>query len=177
MAKIEVGYTDYLQETNKMLGHGGLLVASADAQGNPNAMTIGWGTVGIIWRKPIFVVLVRPSRYTFNLIEITDDFTVNVPTPEIADKVLYFGTVSGRDQDKFKEMQLTAIPGKKVKSPIIEECVINYECRVVHKNDVIPDELSEEIRISAYPQGDFHKIYFGEILAVYADDDAKKRLV
>ena len=176
MAKIEASYTDYLPETNKMLGHGGLLLASADAEGKPNAMTIGWGTVGIIWGKPIFVVLVRPSRYTYDLIEITDDFTVNVPTPELADEVLYFGTVSGRDHDKFEEKGLTAKPGKKVKSPIVEECVIHYECKVVHKNDVIPDELADEIRAGAYPQGDFHRIYFGEILAVYADADAKERL-
>jgi flavin reductase (DIM6/NTAB) family NADH-FMN oxidoreductase RutF len=176
MTKIEVGYTDYLKETMKMLRHGGLLLASINAKGNPNAMTIGWGTIGIIWAKPIFIVLVRPSRYTYDLIEITSDFTVNVPTPELADKVLYFGTVSGRDQNKFKEKGLTVIPGKKVKSPIIEECAINYECRVVHKNDIIPDKLVDEIRHSAYRQGDFHRIYFGEILAVYADIDAKEKL-
>jgi len=98
------------------------------------------------------------------------------PTPELTDAVLYFGTVSGRDQDKFKQKGLTATHGKKVKSPIVEECAIHYECKVVHKNDVIPDELAGEIRNSAYPHGDFHRIYFGEILAVYADIDAKKRL-
>ena len=176
MPKIEVSYTDYLKETNKMLGHGGLLLASVDAKGNPNAMTIGWGTIGIIWAKPIFIVLVRPSRYTYDLIEITNDFTVNVPTPKLADKVSYFGTVSGRNQNKFKAKGLTVSPGKKVKSPIIDECVINYECRVVHKNDVIPDRLADEIRNSAYRQGDFHRIYFGEILVVYADIDAKEKL-
>ena len=176
MAKVEANYTDYLKETNKMLGHGGLLLASQDAEGKPNAMTIGWGTVGIIWGKPIFVVLVRPSRYTYDLIEITGDFTVNVPTPEMADEVSYFGSVSGRDHDKFKEKGLTATPGKKVKSPIVEECAIHYECKVVHKNDVIPDELAPEIRAGAYPKGDFHRIYFGEILAVYADADAKEHL-
>ena len=176
MPKIEVSYTDYLKETNKMLGHGGLLLASVDAKGNPNAMTIGWGTIGIIWAKPIFIVLVRPSRYTYDLIEITNDFTVNVPTPKLADKVSYFGTVSGRNQNKFKAKGLTVSPGKKVKSPIIDECVINYECRVVHKNDVIPDRLADEIRYSAYRQGDFHRIYFGEILVVYADIDAKEKL-
>jgi len=176
MAKIVASYTDYLKETNKMLEHGGLLLASADTQGNLNAMAIGWGTIGIIWGKPIFIVLVRPSRYTHGLIETTNDFTVNVPTPELADKVSYFGTVSGRDQDKFKVTGLTATPGKKVKAPIVEECAIHYECRVVHKNDVIPDELTEEIYNGLYPHGDFHRIYFGEIVSVYADDDAKKKL-
>ena len=176
MAKVEALYTDYLKETNKMLGHGGLLLASADAQGKPNAMTIGWGMVGIIWNKPVFVVLVRPVTYTYELIEIANDFTVNVPTPELKDEVLYFGTVSGRDQDKFKVKGLTATPGKKVKAPIVEECAIHYECKVVHKNNVIPDELTEEIRKGIYWHGQFHRIYFGEILAVYADADAKKRL-
>lgn len=176
MAKIEVSYTGYLKETIKMLRHGGLLLASTDAEGNPNAMTIGWGSIGTIWAKPIFIVLVRPSRYTYNLIEITSDFTVNVPTPELADEVSYFGTVSGRDQNKFKEKGLTVIPSKKVKSPIIEECAINYECKVVHKNDVIPDDLVDEIRNSIYRQGNFHRIYFGEILAVYADINAKEKL-
>ena len=90
---------------------------------------------------------------------------------------MYFGNVSGRDYDKFKQKRLTTTPGRKIKSPIIEECAIHYECRVVHKNDVIPDKLAEEILGSAYRQGDFHRIYFGEILAVYADADAKNKLV
>ena len=177
MAKVEVSYTEYLNETIKMLGRGGLLLASADAEGKPNAMTIGWGTVGIIWSRPVFVVLVRPATYTYGLIEITNDFTVNVPTAELKADVLYFGTVSGRDQDKFKVRGLTATPGRKVKSPIVEECAIHYECKVVHKNDVLRDALAEEIRDGIYRRIEFpHRIYFGEILAVYADADAKGRL-
>ena len=176
MAKIKVHYTDYLKETIDRMGKGGLLLASKDSEGKPNAMTIGWGTIGIIWSKPIFVVLVRPSRYTYKLIEVTDDFTVNVPPPELSDEVLFFGTVSGRDHDKFAEKGLTPVQGKKVKSPIVQECVIHYECKVVHKNDVLKDKLSSEIISSAYPEGDFHRIYFGEIVNVYADTDALKRL-
>lgn len=178
MGKIDAGYTDYLTETLKMFGRGGLLLASADAQGKPNAMTIGWGTIGIIWSRPVFCVLVRPATYTYGLIEITGDFTVNVPTTSLLDDVMYFGTVSGRDEDKFKVRGLTATPGKLVKSPIIEECVIHYECKVVHKNDVLPDRLADEIRDGIYRHlnGSFHRIYFGEILAVYADADAKSRL-
>jgi hypothetical protein len=42
MSKVEISYIDYPKETNKVLGHGGLLLASVDATGNPNAMTIGW---------------------------------------------------------------------------------------------------------------------------------------
>ena len=91
-----------------------MLLASVDTQGKPNVMTIGWGAVGTIWGRPIFMILVRPSRYTFNLINATGEYTVNVPIPELGDAVSYFGSVSGRDQDKFKVKGLTATQGKKV---------------------------------------------------------------
>ena len=174
--KAEVGYTEYLKETFDVMRKMGLLLVSADADGKPNAMTIGWGTVGIIWGKPIFIVLVRPSRYTHKLMEQTDDFSVNVPPPELRDVVAFCGSASGRDHDKFAEKGLIAVPGKKVKSPVIEQCVIHYECRVVHKNDVLKDKLASEIVSSAYPKGDFHTIYYGEILSVYASPDVGEKL-
>lgn len=178
MTKIDGRYTDYMMETHKMLGRGGLLLASADDEGKPNAMTIGWATIGFAWNRPIFCVLVRPQTYTYGLIEATGDFTVNVPTPALKDDVLYFGTVSGRDENKFKTRGFTATPGRMVTSPIIEECVIHYECKVVNKNDVLPDMLADEIRDGIYRSLNigFHRIYHGEILAVYADEDAKNAL-
>lgn len=174
--KVEAGNFDYLNETLDVLAKPGLLLVSTDADGKPNAMTIGWGTVGIIWGKPIFVVLVRPSRYTHGLMEQTEDFTVNVPSADLRKAVAFCGSKSGRDCDKFAEQGLTAVPGKKVKSPIIDECVIHYECKVVHKNDVLKDKLADAIVSSAYPAGDFHTIYYGEILSVYASPDAREKL-
>lgn len=176
MAKVEVHYPEFFQETMNVMTNEGLLLASLDAVGKPNTMTIGWGTMGLIWGKPMFIVLVRPSRYTYGCLEATDDFTVNVPPKELAETVAFCGSVSGRDHDKFAERGLTAVPGKRVKSPIIEECVIHYECKVVHRNDVIPANLAPDIRAGAYPAGDFHRLYFGEILAVYADEDARERV-
>ena len=176
MPKVEVEYTTYLQETLDVMAHGGLLLACADEAGNPNAMTIGWGTVGVIWGKPIFVVLVRPSRFTYDLIERAGAFTVNVPTKELRDAVTFCGTVSGRDHDKFAEKGLTAVSGERVNVPAIEECVVHYECKVVHRNDVLKEVLDEEIRSSAYAAGDYHRLYFGEILGTYASEDAKERM-
>jgi flavin reductase (DIM6/NTAB) family NADH-FMN oxidoreductase RutF len=174
--KVEASLTDYLEETMSKLRNPGLLLVSADADGKPNAMTIGWGTIGVIWGKPIFIVLVRPSRYTYKLMEQGDDFTVNVPSADMGDAVAFCGTKSGRDYDKFAEKGLTAVPGKKVKSPIIDQCVIHYECKIVHKNDVLKDKLTEGIISSAYSSGDFHTIYYGEILSVYASPDAREKL-
>ena len=164
MAKIIADYRDYVRETMKAFDESRVLLVSQGKDGLPNVMAIGWGTVGIIWRKPMFVVLVRPSRHTYKLIEETGEFTVNIVPPQLKEVVQYCGTVSGRDHNKFKEKQLTAIPSKKIKTPIIKEGILHFECRIVYKSDLIPSELKKSIIPLLYPEGDFHGIYFGEIL-------------
>jgi len=106
MPKIEVAWDSYLNETTDRLSEG-LLLASLDPEGKPNAMAIGWGSVGIVWSRPMFVVLVRHSRYTYECIEASGDFTVNVPSPDMVEAVNFCGTVSGRDHDKFAECGFT----------------------------------------------------------------------
>jgi flavin reductase (DIM6/NTAB) family NADH-FMN oxidoreductase RutF len=165
MAKKIVDYRDHIGETIKAFNEERVLLVSRGKKGLPNVMAIGWGTIGILWRRPIFIVMVRPSRYTYKLIEETGEFTVNIATPELKEVVQYCGTVSGRDHNKFKEKQLTAIPSKEVKTPIIKECILHFECRVVYKNDLIPSELEKSIIQTLYPKGDFHRVYLGEILA------------
>ena len=177
MPKVPVRYTDYFAQTMRRMREDGLLLVTAGADGKPNVMTIGWGTIGSIWSRPIFLVLVRPSRYSYTrLEESAADFTVNVPPRDLAEAVAHCGTVSGRDRDKFLENHLTPIPSRQVRPPIIEECVIHYECRTIHRNDLAPDTLAQPVQDDFYAQGDYHRIYFGEIVAVYADEDAAKRL-
>lgn len=176
MPFIQVPFMKYADKTIETMMKNGILLTSLDSAGKPNVMAIGWGSLGNIWGKPMFVVLVRPSRYTYECIESTGDFTVNVPTKAMQDIVNFCGSVSGRDVNKFKERKLTALKGRKVKSPIIKECIINYECKVVHKNDVIPEELANDITVGCYPSGDFHRVYFGEILTALADEEIDKKL-
>jgi len=165
VSKILVDYRNYVEETIKAFSEGRVLLVSSGKKAPPNVMAIGWGTMGVIWKKPIFLVLVRPSRYTYTLMEETGEFTVNVVPPELKEAATYCGTVSGRDHDKFKEKGLTQIPSLKVQTPIIKEGILHFECRVVYKSDLIPPELEKDIISSAYPQGDFHRTYFGETLA------------
>jgi len=165
MGKKSVDPKRYVADTIKAFDEGRVLLVSCGKKGLPNVMAIGWGTLGIVWKKPIFIVLVRPSRHTYKFIEETGEFTVNIVPPELKEVVQYCGTVSGRDHDKFKEKQLTALPAMKVRPPIIKECVLHFECRAVYKNDLIPSELAESIIPTLYPKGDFHRVYFGEILA------------
>jgi len=161
-----LGFSRYLRKTLEMMNDPGLLLLSGNAN-ESNVMTIGWGTIGIIWGKPIFCVLVRPSRYTDNFIKKYNEFTVNVPSAGMEETVLYCGAVSGKNYNKFKKKNITLLPGKRVKCPIIKECDIVYECRVIHKNSIVPAELMPEISPKYYPKEDYHTIYFGEILAVY----------
>jgi len=176
MAKVAIHYGDYFKQTIQRMREDGLLLVTVDAEGKPNVMTIGWGTIGSVWGRPLFIVLVRPSRYSFSRLEQVPEFTVNVPPYELALAAAYCGKVSGRDHDKFREAGLTVSPGRRVRAPIIEQCLIHYECRTLHRNDVAPGALAQAIVDEYYPQDDFHRIYFGEILACYADEDAAERL-
>jgi len=176
MAKRTVEYTEYLRETMGILADPGCLLATQGKDGTQNAMTIGWGTIGIIWGRPVFVVLVRPSRYTWTLLEENGDFTVNVPPPELRKAVGICGSKSRRNHDKFIETGLTPTPSARVAAPIIEDCVIAYECRTIHRNRVVPDALAPAVVKDCYRSGDFHTLYYGQILGVLAEEDAHERL-
>jgi len=165
MAKKIVDYKECLVETMEAFGDDRVLLVSQGKGGLPNAMAIGWGTIGVVWARPVFVVLVRPSRFTYGLIQETGEFTVNVVPAQLKDVVAYCGTVSGRDRNKFEEKKLTALPAAKVKVPIIKECILHFECRVVQKNDLVPSGMERSIVKKFYPKGDYHRVHFGEILA------------
>jgi flavin reductase (DIM6/NTAB) family NADH-FMN oxidoreductase RutF len=167
----KIGVFDAFQETVKHLyekqgGNGLLLIAGV----NGNPMTIGWGTIGIIWKIPIFTVLVRPSRYTHELIEDSGAFSVNVLSDEYAEQVLYCGTHSGRDADKLEQCGFQLQPGNLIPIPHLGQACVVYECRVVHRNKVLSDTLKDAIHEHYYSEGDFHTVYFGEILGVFRQD-------
>jgi flavin reductase (DIM6/NTAB) family NADH-FMN oxidoreductase RutF len=171
MAKANVSFSDYLKETYGVMARDGILLVTSAPGGKPNAMTIGWGSAGIVWGKPIFIILVRPSRYTYGCLETTPEFTVNVQTPDMKDVADFCGSRSGRDLDKFARLKLDAVPSVNVGPPLIGQCAIHYECRVVHRNDVAPDALARQVVTGCYAQGDFHRVYFGEILRTCIDDE------
>lgn len=172
MAKLKVSLTAYAEETMRVLDGCGCLLVSGSMK-KANVMTIGWGLIGYLWGKPFFMVAVRPSRYTHEFIEKIKDFTVNVPKKGMEDVVNYCGSVSGREHDKFKEKELILEPSKKVNSPIISDCIINYECKVKFKSKVISSDLPSKIKLMYYRDGDCHTLYFGEILATFADRKIK----
>jgi len=160
-------FDEFAVETLQKLKDPGLLLVGAKKNGKRNVMTIGWGFVGVMWRLKVFVVLVRPSRFTHEFVEDGSEFTVNVPDEGMEKAVAHCGEVSGREHNKFKESKLHLVKGKKVKVPVIKECKIHYECRVIHKLKINPRLVSDKVKKRFYPKNDFHTVYFGEILAAY----------
>ena len=80
------------------------------------------------------------------------------------------GTASGRDVDKFSGHGLTAIPALKVDAPIVAECGLHFECQVRLTQEMTADRMDPSVLRTAYPQGDLHTMFFGEILACYETD-------
>jgi flavin reductase (DIM6/NTAB) family NADH-FMN oxidoreductase RutF len=76
-------------------------------------------------------VSIRPSRFSHRIIRESECFTVNIPTREILRQVDLCGVVSGRDGDKFARSGLTPMDGSAVDAPIVAECPVNFECRVI----------------------------------------------
>lgn len=129
-----------------------VMVSVAGANGEKNIITIAWA--GTICSDPPMVsISVRPERYSYNMIKETGEFVINLTTKELAYATDYCGVKSGRNVDKFAEMNLTPIPGEVVKAPLIAESPVNIECRV-----------TEVKKLGT------HDMFLAEVVAVHADE-------
>jgi len=153
------------------VGKGVLLTTKAD--GKVNTMTIGWGTLGIEWGRPIFTAFVRESRYTKEYLDKTGVFTVNVPLGEIDKNILSVcGTKSGRDTDKIQQLGLTLEDGETIDVPGIKELPLTLECKVIYKQDQDPAAIDKACDERYYAkgtpnEGDYHTAYYGLVTAAY----------
>ena len=165
MATIDLDPSEAASEAMQWLPRGAFLTVRHGHR--VNTMTIGWGTFGVIWTRPVFMVAVRNTRHTFKLIERAPDYTVSVPTTTEAKGALAFcGTHSGKDWDKFAETGLSAITARAVASPLVDVEGIHYECRTLLREAMAPDLMAPEL-LSYYPEKDYHSLYFGEVVACY----------
>ena len=130
------------------------LVTSVDEEGNPNIITLGEIFNISIAHPVILGIAIRKVTYSHKLISKTREYVVNLPTASIIDKVRYCGSVSGSDVDKFKESGLTALPAKVVGPPLIAECPVNVECKVL---DIL--EIGD------------HDLFLGEAVAQHVNEE------
>lgn len=130
-----------------------VLVTCGDYMGENNAITLAWvGTVSS--EPPMIAIGVRPTRYSFGLLQRYGDFVVNLPRASQVDILNYCGTVSGRTTDKFKTAGITPARADNVRAPIITEFPVNIECKVTN-------------RISLGS----HDLFLGEVVSVHVDPD------
>jgi len=162
----ELEISSVFGETLERLKGQGVILLAGDP---PNPMTIGWGTIGFIWGKLIFTVLVRPSRFTYARMESSGEFTINLFPDAFSDQLSLCGTKSGRNVDKFAECGFTLEQGINVTTPFIRESSIHFECRIIHKHDLQPETLDQGILKKYYPKGDLHRVYYGEIVGVFKE--------
>ena len=163
--KIDV--TDHANDIAKALERGALLTTKAGEK--VNSMVIGWGHVGRIWERPVFVVYVRTCRYTRELLDANPEFTVNVPLGGFDRHAFAVcGSKSGRDMDKLAAAGLTVSAPETVSVPGIKEFPLTLECRVIYREEQTAARLPEEIRRQFYTvEAEDHVAYFGEITAAY----------
>ncbi len=156
------GIVECLEATR---GDGTILCATHGPESN--GMTIGWITIGQAWGRPCCVVLVRPSRHTFTIMEKADTFTVNVLSPKYGDAINLFGTASGRDMNKFEKAGLTPVRGEVVESVYIKQADLVIECKTSFKQPMNKNLISADYVKECYEDGDYHTLYYGEIMAIH----------
>jgi len=118
-----------------------------------NIITVVWS--GIVSSTPPTIgISLYKERYSLELIRKTGEFTVNIASADLVKETDYCGIISGRKTNKFSDTGLTPLPGAVVKSPIIEQCPYNMECKVVGEM-----ELGDWILV------------LGEIVETHIDED------
>lgn len=136
-----------------------------------NTMTISWGALGVIWSKPVALVVVRPSRYTYQFMEKGRDFTLCVLPEKFKKQLTMLGSRSGRDGDKIKESGLKVIPAEVVGAPVFDEAELIIECRKIYFDDIKPAGFVDPAIETNYGGSDYHRLYIGEIVHVEALPD------
>ena len=159
-------YEDLEQALQNLTSRGAFLTVKG-SDGTVNTMTISWGYIGYSWNKPYFVALVRPSRYTHELIETADSYTISIPYDDEMGKALSIcGSKSGRDVNKEELANIKFIPSQEVSAPIVDHCNMYYECKITYTDQIQVDQLPDELRKKNY-NGDYHDMYYGEIVKTY----------
>lgn len=129
-----------------------VLVSCGDKKGNVNLMTAAW-TGTICSDPPMVYVSIRKERHSHHMIQETGEYVINLTTEGLAWATDFCGVRSGRDMDKFKEMDLTPICGELQYAPMVAESPVSIECKVTNIMEL-----------------GTHDMFMAEVVAVHVDD-------
>ena len=153
---------DWMYEITRQLPKGAFLMV------RDNPMTIGWGQFGVLWGKQTFTVYVRKSRYTHELLNQSDTFTVSVPAcGTLSHELAFCGTKSGRDINKIQNLNASLFANRFGADDGFKGCKFHIECRILFRSDLDEHHLEDaQLMNRYYAGGDAHTMYVGEILGV-----------
>ena len=132
-----------------------------------NVMTTHWGCLGTNWNKDVFLLPVRGSKLSHEIIGETRSFAVSVPIKDMRNEIAICDHISGFTVNKFEELHLHPKRAKKIDAYILGECGLIVECKIAAAIDLTADNLSESIYKDMYAHADFHTLYIGEIVEAY----------
>ena len=161
----------------KLIGKDWLLVSACTAEREPdggvstgrvNTMTASWGALGVLWNKPVATIYLRPSRYTKEIIDQSEFFSLSVLPEKYRTALDYCGSHSGRDGDKIKAAKLDVQFSGEV--PWIKQARLVLLCRKLYAQPFDPLCFTDEKPLRQnYKNDDFHTMYIGEIYKALED--------
>ena len=161
----------------KLIGSDWMLITacekSVDEEGNittgrVNTMTASWGGLGVLWNKSVATVYVRPTRYTKEIMDKTDTFSLSVLPQKYKTALDYCGSHSGRDGDKFRPAKLDV--EYQNGTPWIKQARLVLFCYKLYAQPFDPFCFIDEKYLKQnYKKDDFHTMYIGEIYKVMED--------
>ena len=158
---------DFVTKVNDLWANKWFLLTSGNFEKKHfNTMTVAWGYFGIMWNKPVAVVVVRPTRFTYEFIEQYETFTLSAFDKKYKKDLSLLGTKSGRDGDKIAETKLSVVSSEVVAAPAFKEAELIIECSKIYWDDFKPDHFLDGSIHKSYPLKDYHRMYFGEILKI-----------
>jgi flavin reductase (DIM6/NTAB) family NADH-FMN oxidoreductase RutF len=119
-----------LSQVYRLLEPGPVVLVTTARKGRANIMTMSWHTM-MEFEPPIVGCVISDRDHTFGILKATRECVINIPTVELAEKVVGCGNTSGQRIDKFRVFRLTPEPASLVAAPLIGECYANLECKVV----------------------------------------------
>jgi flavin reductase (DIM6/NTAB) family NADH-FMN oxidoreductase RutF len=119
-----------LSEVYSLIEPGPVVLVTTYSNGLANIMTMSWHMM-MEFEPPILGCVISNRNYTFDILKMTKECVINIPTVELVEKVVGCGNTSGRTVDKFKVFGFTEVSASCVKAPLIGECYANLECKVV----------------------------------------------
>ncbi|MHB8989523.1 MAG: flavin reductase family protein [Desulfobulbia bacterium] len=118
-----------LSKVYGLLEPGPVVLVTTALDGRANIMAMSWHTM-LEFEPPLVGCVISNRNHSFALLKASNECVINIPTVDIAEKVVGCGNSSGADLDKFATFGLTPKPAGQVSAPLIEECFANLECRV-----------------------------------------------